>query len=293
MNNYRFSQAAAISVYNTITKEQAQIKITQDFKQFLNSLNEKFQLPQKFTMCYCYEVKDRVIYLACPIDYYLFLDRLQPLKNENFPLLQIIQLEQDEFVSQEMIKEAEEWQEKLSESYSQINSDNQDIQQLDELFLHVSISQIHQNDEIDYHKCQYCYEKLERNNYFRCTVCYYFQICEKCNSSKREKEHSNAHIFIQCNNVIDWNKLKQDSQIKMMKQKGNLTKKFRIHKLNIHEQIACDGCDCFPIQGYRYYCCECSDFDLCQTCIKKFHHDQTHNFIQLTTNIEFLQFTHD
>ncbi|CAD8141553.1 unnamed protein product [Paramecium octaurelia] len=105
------SQSASISVSNTLTKEQAQIKITQDFKQFLNTLNEKFLLPQKFTMCYCYEAKDRVINLACPIDYHLFLDRLYSFKIESFPLLQIISLEQDVFSSQKMIKEAEEWQE--------------------------------------------------------------------------------------------------------------------------------------------------------------------------------------
>ncbi|CAK56093.1 unnamed protein product (macronuclear) [Paramecium tetraurelia] len=291
MNNYRFPQSATIPVYNTITKEQANIKIASDFKMFLNALNERFQLPQKFTMCYCFNIKDRVTYLACPIDYYLFLDRVQKLKTNNYPILQIVKLELHQFVSKEMIKDVEEWQEKLSDSYSQINSEHQQIQQLDEQFQHISISQIHHNDQIDYHKCQFCYQNLENSKYFRCIVCYYFQICDMCNTHRREKDHPISHIFIFCNHVTDWNKLKQQSQLKMINQKQKLMKSFKIHKANIHELISCDYCRCVPIQGYRYQCFECPDFDLCKGCFKKFKHDQTHNFIQLTTSIEFLLFS--
>ncbi|CAD8043387.1 unnamed protein product [Paramecium primaurelia] len=242
-------------------------------------------------MCYCLNIKDRVIYLACPIDYNLFIERLQYLKNINFPILQIIQLRQEQFVSKEMIKDVEEWQERLSEGYSQINSQQQEIQQLDEQFQHLSISQIHINEQVDYHKCQFCYQNLENSKYFRCIVCYYFQICDMCNTHKREKDHSISHIFIQCNHVTDWNKLKQDSKMKIMKQKSNMMKRFKIHKANIHELICCDFCNSSPVQGIRYQCCECPDFDLCKACIKKFKHDPTHNFIQLTSNIEFLIFT--
>ncbi|CAD8050351.1 unnamed protein product [Paramecium primaurelia] len=237
-------------------------------------------------MCYRFNIKDRIIDLACPIDYQLYIERLQTLKNESFPLVQIISLEQDSYLSNEMIEQDEEWQESLSKGYFKINSEIQEIQQLNEQLQHMSISEIHQ---IDYHKCYFCDDNLEYKKYFRCIICNDFQICEECNTHKREQEHPNNHIFIQCNHVIEWNKLKQDSYIKLMKQKVDLLKYFKIHSVNIHEQITCDGCENSPILGYRYQCCECSDFDLCKICIKEFKHDETHNFIQLTTNIEFLQ----
>ncbi|CAD8048022.1 unnamed protein product [Paramecium sonneborni] len=290
MNFYRLPQSATITVHNNIDKEQAQIKLTNDFKSFLNSLNDKFLLPFKFTLCYCLDFRDRVIYLACPLDFQLFLNKIQNLKEGNYPLLYIINLKQDEFVSKDMIQDAEVWQEKLSKRYSQLSEDNQEIEQLNEQFQHVSISQIYHQDETEYHKCQFCYQKLEKNNYFRCIVCFFFQICEKCNGLRREKEHCAAHIFILCNNFIDWNKLKQHTQIKLMDQKNKLMKKFKIHKKNIHDQIICDYCYAKPIYNLRYYCCECPDFDLCKQCLKICKHDQTHNFVQLTMNIEYLIF---
>ncbi|CAD8052642.1 unnamed protein product [Paramecium sonneborni] len=291
MNFYKFPQQTTILVYNTANKEQAQIKITNDFKLFLNSLNEKFQLPSKFTLCYQFNVKDRVIFLACPSDFQLFLNKIQKLKVNNYPIIQIISLKQNQFISKEMIQDAEAWQEKLSEGYSSIIVQNSEIEQLNEEFQHVSISQNQQQDEINYHKCQFCYKDLEQNRYFRCMVCFFFQICEMCNIHRKLNEHSDCHIFILCNQVIDWNKLKQDTKIRLMNQKTKLMKKFKIHKMNIHELIVCDCCNSAPIQGVRYSCCQCPDFDLCQQCLKIYHHDKTHSFIQLTTNIEFIIFT--
>ncbi|CAD8185241.1 unnamed protein product [Paramecium octaurelia] len=34
----------------------------------------------------------------------------------------------------------------------------------------------------------------------------------------------------------------------------------------VHERVACDGCEMFPIVGTRYKCAVCKDFDLCEKC---------------------------
>ncbi|CAD8101182.1 unnamed protein product [Paramecium primaurelia] len=34
----------------------------------------------------------------------------------------------------------------------------------------------------------------------------------------------------------------------------------------VHEKVACDGCEMFPIVGTRYKCAVCKDFDLCEKC---------------------------
>jgi len=36
--------------------------------------------------------------------------------------------------------------------------------------------------------------------------------------------------------------------------------------LSVHQSIACDGCDMFPIVGIRYRCLAVHDTDLCEKC---------------------------
>lgn len=37
----------------------------------------------------------------------------------------------------------------------------------------------------------------------------------------------------------------------------------------IHEQVNCDGCCQSPLQGIRYKCVSCPNFDLCTNCMKR------------------------
>ena len=34
----------------------------------------------------------------------------------------------------------------------------------------------------------------------------------------------------------------------------------------IHEKVICDGCEMNPIQGIRYRCSVCADYDFCEKC---------------------------
>jgi next-to-BRCA1 protein 1 len=46
-----------------------------------------------------------------------------------------------------------------------------------------------------------------------------------------------------------------------------------------HLHVMCDGCSARPIQGIRYKCCNCPDYDLCESCKEKGGvHDPTHIF---------------
>ena len=45
------------------------------------------------------------------------------------------------------------------------------------------------------------------------------------------------------------------------------------HIEKIHRGIVCDGCKENPIQGKRYKCIECLDFDLCYNCRHSGIHD--------------------
>ena len=41
----------------------------------------------------------------------------------------------------------------------------------------------------------------------------------------------------------------------------------------VHPNVVCDGCD-GPVQGIRYKCLGCADYDLCSACEKKATHTQ-------------------
>lgn len=48
----------------------------------------------------------------------------------------------------------------------------------------------------------------------------------------------------------------------------------------IHYGVTCDNCNTQNIQGFRYKCTECPDFDLCAVCEAKGTHSQ-HNMMRM------------
>ena len=40
----------------------------------------------------------------------------------------------------------------------------------------------------------------------------------------------------------------------------------------------CDGCQMFPINGARFKCRNCDDFDFCENCFKTRKHNTRHSF---------------
>jgi len=47
----------------------------------------------------------------------------------------------------------------------------------------------------------------------------------------------------------------------------------------IHDKVECDGCGVAPIQGVRYKCSVCKNFDYCATCEERRGHD--HAFLKI------------
>jgi len=45
-----------------------------------------------------------------------------------------------------------------------------------------------------------------------------------------------------------------------------LGKKAADQAMEIHQGLTCDGCNAHPIQGIRYKCSVCRDFDFCEKC---------------------------
>ncbi|ELV11273.1 E3 ubiquitin-protein ligase HERC2 [Tupaia chinensis] len=47
---------------------------------------------------------------------------------------------------------------------------------------------------------------------------------------------------------------------------------------SIHPGVTCDGCQMFPINGSRFKCRSCDDFDFCEACFKTKKHNARHTF---------------
>jgi len=49
----------------------------------------------------------------------------------------------------------------------------------------------------------------------------------------------------------------------------------------VHEHVCCDGCGVKPLQGIRYKCAVCPDFDFCEKCEKSRSHHSEHPFLKI------------
>jgi hypothetical protein len=56
----------------------------------------------------------------------------------------------------------------------------------------------------------------------------------------------------------------------------------------IHRQVTCNSCGAMPIQGIRYRCANCIDYDLCETCEAMQVHIKTHLFYKVRIPAPFL-----
>jgi len=50
----------------------------------------------------------------------------------------------------------------------------------------------------------------------------------------------------------------------------------------VHTNVTCDGCGVGPIQGLRYKCSVCKNFDYCASCEERLGHD--HAFLKIRKN---------
>ena len=49
----------------------------------------------------------------------------------------------------------------------------------------------------------------------------------------------------------------------------------------VHRGVQCNSCGAMPIQGIRFQCANCKDYDLCETCEAQQNHIKTHVFIKI------------
>lgn len=58
------------------------------------------------------------------------------------------------------------------------------------------------------------------------------------------------------------------------------------NKEAVHHGITCDSCQVSPIQGVRYKCCVCNNYDLCSDCESLGKHDSSHPLLKILRPVD-------
>jgi len=116
-------------------------------------------------------------------------------------------------------------------------------------------------------ECDGCHQAPIVGVRYKCEKCDNFDFCDKCNG---KVEHDKTHTFKTITEpqmrggCRRWNHCNPHPQTQAQG--------------NVHYSVACDGCGKFPIEGIRYKCEQCDNFDFCEKCNTTVDHDKNSYF---------------
>jgi len=103
-------------------------------------------------------------------------------------------------------------------------------------------------------KCSYCGVSPIIGVKYTCNECIDYDLCSNCEQNNNDTQHgghSADHALL---------------KIKV--------------PVVVHEGVTCDDCGVSPIEGVRYRCTVCDNYDLCEKCEKKNEHPPAHVLIK-------------
>ena len=106
---------------------------------------------------------------------------------------------------------------------------------------------------------------------YKCGVCPNFDYCEDC-EKKEGMKHGHPLVRMPLNRMLHSIKINLKDISKKELEKG---------KKIIFEKINCNGCGIKSIEGARYKCSICKNFDYCENCLLKNCSTHIHPFIKI------------
>lgn len=110
--------------------------------------------------------------------------------------------------------------------------------------------------------CDSCDNMVEGPRYM-CATCSDFDLCEKC---YMKNEHAADHVFVRYNHFVN----------NMVQPRLWFEAEAAQEIAGQHKGFYCDECKQSPIQGKRFNCLTCRDYDRCEACASKPGHPVNH-----------------
>ncbi|RPD79617.1 hypothetical protein L226DRAFT_531379 [Lentinus tigrinus ALCF2SS1-7] len=142
--------------------------------------------------------------------------------------------------------------------------------------------------------CDGCGKKDIEGTWHRCLVCDDFDFCETCIASWLKREaHDVTHPFFPIYSMFGRPKY----ETMRTAYRAVASTMFANSPYGpSHVGITCDMCTRSPVNGVRYKCFDCADFDLCAQCFtnptQRQKHSLRHVFFPIVTPGDLSQFNH-
>ncbi len=120
-------------------------------------------------------------------------------------------------------------------------------------------------------RCGACDSYPIRSDRYKCLNCKQLSLCAQCFEHRREPtNHKSGHAFVHFKSPGElFGRSVTDDDVTFNKLK-------EFCKDDVHESVSCDGCKRPSIEGLRFKCDTCPNYDLCQQCIETGSITKTH-----------------
>ncbi|THH31949.1 hypothetical protein EUX98_g2227 [Antrodiella citrinella] len=119
---------------------------------------------------------------------------------------------------------------------------------------------------------------------FKCLECDDYDMCEKCMWTSAGASSHPPHAFFPIEepaNFVAYGRARQQRDA-LMRRSCSSSPNVVSESSKIHNGITCDACQKRPITGVRFKCFQCTDYDLCRSCLSDpsvlEKHDVDHKF---------------
>ncbi|UJR31530.1 hypothetical protein I4U23_019019 [Adineta vaga] len=137
-----------------------------------------------------------------------------------------------------------------------------------------------ENGVAEFHRiqCRACSSLRIIGDRYKCLECSDYDLCGRCFDQRRETfHHLNRHAIVHYSGPDEI----FGESVMNVKAMITLTAFKEKYHLEEHIDIGCNICKMNPLNGLRFKCDTCHDYNLCVSCMEKRLHDQSHPLLAI------------